>query len=35
MLDFEVHPEYNEHDKIMSIVSEIRNKLDELEGVIK
>lgn len=35
MLDFEVHPEYNEHDKIMSIISDIRNKLNELEGVIK
>lgn len=35
MLDFSVHPAYNEHDRIMSIIAEIRNKLSELEGVIK
>ena len=35
MLDFEVQPTYNEHDKIVSIINEIRNKLSELEGVIK
>ena len=34
MLDFEVKPEYNEHDKIVSIIQEIRNKLDELERVV-
>jgi len=34
MLDFEVVPSYNIHDKIMSIVSEIRNKLTELEGIV-
>lgn len=34
MLDFEVNVQYNEHDKIMSIITEIRNKLTELEGVI-
>ena len=34
MLDFEVKPEYNNHDKIMSIIKEIRNKLDELEGAV-
>ena len=35
LLDFGQFPEYNEHDKIMSIIAEIRNKLTELEGVIK
>ena len=34
MLDFEVKPEYNNHDKIMSIVNDIRNKLTELEGLV-
>ena len=34
MLDFDVNVTYNEHDKIMSIIAEIRNKLTELEGVI-
>ena len=34
MLDFGTVPSYNVHDKIMSIVSEIRNKLTELEGII-
>lgn len=34
MLDFEVHPAYNEHDRIVTIIAEIRNKLTELEGVI-
>lgn len=34
MLDFEVQPSYNVHEKIMSIITEIRNKLAELEGVI-
>ena len=34
MLDFDANVTYNEHDKIMSIITEIRNKLTELEGVI-
>lgn len=34
MLDFTVQPQYNNHDKIMSIIAEIRNKLTELEGVV-
>lgn len=34
MLDFGVEPEYNKHEKIMSIVNEIRNKLTELEGLV-
>ena len=34
MLDFEVHPEYNNHDRIVSVISEIRNKLSELEVLI-
>ena len=35
MLDFEVKPEYNDRDRIMSIITEIRNKLTEMEGVLK
>ncbi len=35
MLDFTVIPEYNENDRILTIISEIRNKLNELEGVLK
>lgn len=35
LLDFEVKPEYNNDDKIMTIIAEIRNKLSELEGVVK
>ena len=35
MLDFTVQPQYNNHDKIMSIIAEIRNKLTELEGAVK
>lgn len=35
MLDFGESPSYNDHDKIMSILGEIRNKLSELEGLIK
>lgn len=34
MLDFSVQPQYNNHDKIMSIIGEIRNKLDEIGGLI-
>ena len=34
MLDFTVQPQYNNHDKIMSIIGEIRNKLDEIGGLI-
>lgn len=34
MLDFEGKETYNEHDKIISIIADIRNKLNELEGVI-
>lgn len=34
MLDFEVKPSYNEHDKIMTIIADIRNRLSELEGLI-
>ena len=34
MLDFTVQPQYNNHDKIMSIIAEIRNKLTELEGAV-
>ena len=31
---FTVQPQYNNHDKIMSIIAEIRNKLTELEGAV-
>ena len=34
MLDFTVQPQYNNHEKIMSIIAEIRNKLTELEGAV-
>ena len=34
MLDFGESPEYNDYDKIMSIIADIRLKLDELERVI-
>lgn len=34
MLDFGVTPEYNDHVRIMSVISEIRNKLDELERMV-
>ena len=34
MLDFTVQPQYNNHDKILSIIAEIRNKLTELEGAV-
>ena len=34
MLDFTVQPQYNNRDKIMSIIADIRNKLAELEGVL-
>lgn len=34
MLDFQGVPEYNEHDKIVTIISDIRNKLDELERMV-
>ena len=34
MLDFTVQPQYNNYDKIMSIIAEIRNKLTELEGAV-
>ena len=34
MLDFGGSVEYNEHDKIISIIAEIRNKLAELERMV-
>ena len=34
MLDFGVTPEYNNHDKCVSLINEIRNKLDELERMV-
>lgn len=34
LLDFGNVPEYNEHEKIMHIVSDIRTKLNELEEII-
>lgn len=34
MLDFGTVPEYNNHDKIVSIITAIRNNLDELERMI-
>ena len=34
MLDFGNDAAYNEHDRIVTIISEIRAKLDELEGAI-
>lgn len=34
MLDFGAVPSYNNHDKIVSLITEIRNKLSELEGLI-
>lgn len=33
MLDFGPVPSYNNHDKIISLISDIRNKLTELEGL--
>lgn len=33
MLDFGPVPSYNNHDKIISLISDIRNKLNELEGL--
>ena len=35
MLDFGAGSDYTDYDKIMSIVSEIRNKLTELERMVK
>ena len=35
MLDFNATPAYNDYDRIMSIIGEIRNKLSELEVLIK
>lgn len=34
MLDFGTIPSYNNHDKIVSLITEIRNKLTEMEGLI-
>lgn len=34
MLDFNGNVEYNNHDRIVSIIAEIRNKLAELEGMV-
>lgn len=34
MLDFNANVEYNDHDKIVSIIAEIRNKLAELERMV-
>lgn len=34
MLDFGGSVEYNNHDRIVSIIAEIRNKLTELEGMV-
>ena len=34
MLDFGTTPEYNVHDKIVTLLDEIRNKLDEIERVV-
>ena len=34
VLDFEEKPSYNDHDRIINIIAEIRNKLNELERVI-
>lgn len=34
MLDFDTEVEYTDYDKIMSIISDIRNKLTELERVV-
>ena len=33
-LDFGVIPEYNEHEKRLAIIKELRTKLDELEGMV-
>ena len=33
MLDFGAVPTYNNHDKIVSLINEIRSKLSELEGL--
>ena len=34
LLDFEVKPSYNNHEKAVSVIGEIRDKLTELEGLI-
>ena len=34
MLDFGTTPDYNKHDKIVSVIGEIRNKLDQIEGMV-
>lgn len=34
MLDFQEIPEYNEHDKIVTIINDIRNRLNELERMV-
>lgn len=34
MLDFGATPSYNNHDKCVSLITEIRDKLKELEGLI-
>ena len=34
MLDFDGNVEYNDHDRIVSIIAEIRNKLTELERMV-
>lgn len=34
MLDFTGVPDYNDRDKIVTIISDIRNKLDELERMV-
>jgi len=34
MLDFGATPDYNNHDKIVSVIGEIRNKLDQIEGMV-
>ena len=35
MLDFDVNTSYNDRDKIVTVINEIRNKLDELERMIR
>ncbi len=35
MLDFTVQPQYNEHDKMIALIGDIRGKLTEMEGLIK
>ena len=34
MLDYSIVPEYNNHDKCITLIAEIRNKLDELERMV-